>query len=136
MKKLAIALFVAAIAATSAYGQATITRSRSAGLIDGYRAYISRDDLFNSSGVRLNQPWQVIRQDRANFHMYGIRDRGDQSDTFFAEPANRQALEVLLANGSMTSDAANMIIRGDVWVDVRIYGRGDVGQWIDVTVSY
>lgn len=42
----------------------------------------------------------------------------------------------MLANGSMTSDAANMIIRGDVWVVVQIYGRGDVGQWIDVTVSY
>ncbi|MBP2235297.1 hypothetical protein J2Z31_001789 [Sinorhizobium kostiense] len=115
MKKLAIVLIAAVIAAPSAYGQATITRARSVGLIDGYRAYISRDDLFSSSGVRLTQPWQVIRQDRANFHMYGIRDSGDQSDTFFGDAVNRQALEVMLSNGSMTSDAANMIVRGDVW---------------------
>ncbi|PDT55464.1 MULTISPECIES: hypothetical protein [Sinorhizobium] len=136
MKKLAIALVGAVIAASSAYGQATITRARSAGLIDAYRAYISRDDLFSSSGARLTRPWQVIRQDRANFHTYGIRDRGDQSDTFFGDAVNRQALEVMLSNGSMTSDAADMIIRGDVWVEVEIYGRGDVGRWVDVTVSY
>ncbi|AWM24062.1 hypothetical protein AOX55_0000785 [Sinorhizobium fredii CCBAU 25509] len=42
----------------------------------------------------------------------------------------------MLSNGSMTSDVANMIIRGDVWVDVQIYGQADVGRWIDVTVSY
>ncbi|KSV80852.1 hypothetical protein N181_28805 [Sinorhizobium fredii USDA 205] len=68
--------------------------------------------------------------------MYGVRDPGDQSDTFFADVVNRQALELMLSNGSMTSDVANMIIRGDVWVDVQIYGQADVGRWIDVTVSY
>ncbi|MBB2835961.1 UNVERIFIED_ORG: hypothetical protein GGD51_006149 [Rhizobium esperanzae] len=104
-------------------------------MIESYRAYIGEADLYNSKGARLTQPWQIIRQDRANFHQYGVRDRDDQSDSFFADPANRQALEQMLRNGSMTRDAANMIVRGNVWIDVDIYGGQGTGRWIDVTVS-
>lgn len=135
MSKLIFACIAALAAASSAIAQSTITRAPSAGPIDSYRAYIGRDDLYNSNGVRLTRPWQIIRQDRANFHAYGLRDRGDDSDSFFADSVNRQALEQMLANGSMAPDAANMIVRGDVWIEVMIYGNGDVGRWIDVTVS-
>ena len=75
--------------------QSSVTATHTNRPIEHYRAYIGEADLFNSKGTRLTQPWQIIRQDRANFHQYGIRDNDDQSDSFFADPANRQSLEVM-----------------------------------------
>ena len=118
-----------------ALAQSNVTASHANRLVEHYRAYIGEADLFNSSGTRLTQPWQIIRQDRANFHRYGIRDSGDQSDSFFADPANRQSLEAMLRSGSMTREAAAMIVHGNVWVDVDIYSNQGTGRWIDVTVS-
>ncbi|WP_050573716.1 hypothetical protein [Rhizobium leguminosarum] len=119
----------------TAHAQARVTATHRNGLVESYRAYIGDADLFNSNGARLTQPWQIIRQDRANFHQYGVRDRGDETDSFFADPVNRQALEQMLRNGTMTRDAANMIVRGNVWIDVDIYGSQGAGRWIDVSVS-
>jgi hypothetical protein len=135
MKKLVLILCATVAAAGTVHAQARVTATHRNGLIESYRAYIGEADLFNSNGIRLTQPWQIIRQDRANFHQYGVRDRDDQSDSFFGDPVNRQALEQMLRNGTMTSDAANMIVRGNVWVDVDIYGGQGTGRWIDVSVS-
>lgn len=41
----------------------------------------------------------------------------------------------MLRNGTMTREAAAMIVHGNVWVDVEIYGSQGTGRWIDVTVS-
>jgi hypothetical protein len=135
MKKLAIILLVSLASVSSAFAQSSVTRAQPSGLIETYRAYIGRDDLLNSNGSRLTQPWQIIRQDRANFYVYGLRDRGDQDDSYFSSKENRAALETMLANGSMSREAANMILRGDVWIDVKISGHGVTGDRIDVTVS-
>lgn len=126
----AIAVLVSSVTADAQ----SITRTRQPQVIDSYTAYIGRDDLYNSSGVRLTKPWQIVRQDRANYHAYGIADEGDESDSFFADPANRQQLEDMLANGSMSRDAQIMILRGNCWVDVQIYGHGDTGSFIEVEV--
>lgn len=135
MKNLSLIVAAALLVGTPVLAQSSVTATHTNRLIDHYRAYIGQADLFNSSGTRLTQPWQIIRQDRANFHQYGIRDQDDQSDSFFADPANRQALEAMLRNGTMTREAATMIVHGNVWVDVNIYGREGTGRWIDVTVS-
>jgi hypothetical protein len=135
MKIVFFALIGAVAVASFANAQARVTATRRNGFIESYRAYIGEADLFNSSGERLTQPSQIIRQDRANFHLYGVRDRDDESDTFFAKKENRQALEQMLQNGSMTRDAANMIVHGNVWIDVDIYGSQGTGRWIDVSVS-
>ncbi|PWI50301.1 hypothetical protein B5K03_30430 [Rhizobium phaseoli] len=135
MRKILLILLGSVVICGTANAQARVTATHRDGLIESYRAYIGEADLYNSKGARLTQPWQIIRQDRANFHQYGVRDRDDQSDSFFADPANRQALEQMLRNGSMTRDAANMIVRGNVWIDVDIYGGQGTGRWIDVTVS-
>lgn len=104
-------------------------------LIDQYTAYIGPRDLVSSSGVRLTEAWQVIRQDRANYHRFGIRDRGDQGDSFFGSAANREIMEAMVRDGRISPSAAQAIVRGGVWVTVRIYGRGNVGQSVDVTVD-
>ncbi len=135
MKKLILSLLLTAAMIDVAAAQSTITRDSSAHLIESYRAYIGNDDLYNSRGERLTAPWQIIRQDRANYHAYRRRDRGDQGDNFFSLPSNRQKLEAMLANGNIADDAGNLIVRGNVWVKVDIYGRGDIGEWVDIHVQ-
>ncbi|EJK79609.1 hypothetical protein ACQZ6C_07530 [Rhizobium rhizogenes] len=135
MKKFILSFLFVGTMLSPAAAQSTITRDGSARLLDSYRAYIGHDDLYNSKGERLELPWQIIRQDRANYHAYRRRDRGDQGDSFFSDPANRQRLEVMLASGTITDDAANDIVRGNIWIKVDIYGRGDIGEWVDVHVQ-
>jgi len=110
-------------------------RSYADELIGQYDAYIGEDDLYNSKGARLTKPWQIIRQDRANFYKYGIRQDGDEADPFFASAANREAAESMIREGSMTRDARRMLLQGDVMIHVEIYGNGDVGDYLDITVN-
>ncbi len=136
MKKLILSLLLAVSMIDAAAAQSTITRDGSAKLIESYRAYIGNDDLYNSKGERLTAPWQIIRQDRANYHVYRRRDRGDQGDSFFSQASNRQNLEAMLANGNIADDAGNLIVRGNVRIKVDIFGHGDVGQWVDIHVQH
>jgi hypothetical protein len=103
-------------------------------IVGSYVAYIGRDDLYNSSGARLTEPWQILRQDRANFHRYGISQRGDEWDSFFGSIENRAIMERMVMNGSIDRQAAQNLVRGDATVFVRIYGRGSRGDSVQVTV--
>ncbi|MGR3314910.1 hypothetical protein [Roseovarius indicus] len=104
-------------------------------LIGAYTAFIGTDDLYNSSGARLTQPWQVLRQDRANYHRFGIRHAGDEWDPFFGSIENRAAMERMIMNGSMDPIARQNLLQGGATVFVRIYGAGGVGRYVDVTVA-
>ena len=131
-----VCIILAAVTLTSqAQAQSTITRDQPAHLIESYRAFIGRDDVRNSNGERLDQPWQVIRQDRANYHLYHVRDPGDEGDSFFASKTNRANLEQMLAHGSITGDAARALVDGNVNIQVDIYGHGNVGEYVDVHVQ-
>lgn len=134
--KPAILALISLSFSAQALGQSTI-RSLPAGnyLIESYFAQIGYDDLFNSSGVPLTNPWQVLRQDRANFHRFRIRDRLDQSDTFFADAQNRAIMENMLAQGSITGQAARDILSGNAVVLVEIHGYGSIGRELHVTVA-
>ena len=71
-------------------------------LIESYNAWLSRADHYNSNGQRLTSAAAIIRQDRANYHKFGIQDPGDESDNYFDNVNNRDLLERLLNDG--TSD--------------------------------
>jgi hypothetical protein len=103
-------------------------------LIDEYNAYIDRDDLYNSNGERLREPWQIIRQDRANFHKFGIRQRGDESDGFFDSVENRAAAERMIRQGAMTEEARDLLLSGDVTVNVKVF-EGPDGDYLKITVN-
>ena len=103
-------------------------------LIGSYLAYIGEDDLYNSQGERLTQPWQILRQDRANFHKFGISQDGDEWDEFFSSVDNRAAMEQMIMNGSIEPRARRLLLQGDAMVQVSIYGRGSVGDYVSVTV--
>ena len=111
-----------------------MTPLHAAELIDEYYAYIGEDDLYNSRGSRLTEAWQVIRQDRANFHRFGIRQYGDEGDTFFGSQRNRAIAERMLLNGYIDRSAARRLVSGNVTIHVEIYGTGQVGNYINVTI--
>ncbi|MDJ0931365.1 hypothetical protein [Breoghania sp.] len=90
-------------------------------LLEVYVAYLGPDDHYNSRGARLTEPWQVIRQDRANFHRFGIHDRGDEGDRFFASSANRARMERMILNGYIEGNAGYRIVEGNCWIRVEIY---------------
>ncbi|SOC05683.1 hypothetical protein [Rhodobacter maris] len=103
-------------------------------LIGAYTAYIGADDLYNSKGARLSAPWQVLRQDRANFHEFGIAQRGDEWDPVFGDVDNRALMERMVMNGSIEPAAARNIMAGGATVFVRIF-KGARGDFVRVSVS-
>lgn len=132
--KVALPLFL--LFASPALAQSSIRSSSSNDYIIGqYTAYIGEHDLYNSRGQRLTQPWQIIRQDRANFHHFLRRDGGDTADMFFDAVENRALMEAMLARGNISARAARDIVGGHVWVHVEIYGQGGVGRSVHISVS-
>lgn len=103
-------------------------------LVDEYNAYIGRDDLYNSSGERLRQPWQIIRQDRANYYKFGIRQRGDEPDTFFASVDNRAKAERMIRDGTITREARKLLLQGDCTINVKVY-HDRSGDYLEITVD-
>jgi hypothetical protein len=103
-------------------------------VLDEYSAYISENDLYNSNGDRLRQPWQIIRQDRANVHRYGIVDADDEGDYFFEDADNRALLESLVAQGAISRAAGRAIVNGKVSIYVQVFGRGNRASHVTVEV--
>lgn len=93
-------------------------------VIGGYRAYIGAADLANSHGARLTQPWQVIRQDRANVHRFGIAQPGDERDPWFGSGEMRTALESWVRYGGMAPAAEAAVMAGGVTIYVEVLGQG------------
>jgi hypothetical protein len=94
-------------------------------LRDSYFARLGAADHFNSNGQRLTSAAAIIRQDRANFHLFGKRDPEDQGDSFFASKDNREILERMLQNGQSTPGALAAIVNGSPLVEVQIcFGPG------------
>ncbi len=102
-------------------------------LLESYTTFLSSRDHYNSNGVRLTAAWQIIRQDRANYHRFGLRDPGDDWDSFFSSIENRAAAERMLLNGQIDPGTANYIVNNEVSIRVDIYGSGGVGRYISVT---
>ncbi|WP_121633360.1 hypothetical protein [Tropicibacter alexandrii] len=113
---------------------ASTTVAQADSLIGSYVAYIGTQDLYNSNGQRLNEPWQVLRQDRANYHRFGISQPGDEWDPFFGSIDNRAAMERMIMNGYIEPNAARTLLNGGATVFVRIYGTGNTGRSVEVTV--
>jgi hypothetical protein len=121
---LALAIAIATCAPTLAQAQQ---------LIASYVARLSVTDHLNSNGQRLTSAAAIIRQDRANFHRFGIRDPEDQDDPFFADQGNREALEQMLERGRAAPGVIERIVNGTPLIRVEIF-RSNAGPFIDVTL--
>ena len=102
-------------------------------LVGSYVAFLSKADHFNSQGQRLTSAAAIIRQDRANFHRFKIRDPEDEDDPFFADAGNRTALEQMLSRGRANPSVISRIINGTPFIRVAIY-RSSSGPFIRVTL--
>jgi hypothetical protein len=119
MKKLLLSGLLALTAAVSA----------EAGYIESYTARLIDRDHYNSNGERLESAAAIIRQNRANFYVYGIRTDEDEPDAFFSRKSNRALLEQFLEHGAATQEAKNEIINGTPLIRVDVYT-----ERVDVTV--
>lgn len=102
-------------------------------LLESYTAFLSSRDHYNSNGQRLTQFWQVIRQDRANFHRFGKRDPQDEWDSFFGSMENRARAEQMILGGQTEPGFASYVVNNEVMIRVDIYGYGSTGTYINVT---
>ncbi|MBW0000017.1 MAG: hypothetical protein JO015_13015 [Verrucomicrobia bacterium] len=89
--------------------------------IESYVARLSARDHFNSNGQRLQSPAAIIRQDRANYYVYGYRDPEDEPDQFFSSKENRARLERLLERGTSTPEARRLVVNGTPLIRVEVY---------------
>ena len=101
-------------------------------VIATYGAYIGTEDLFNSKGERLSDASQVLRQDRANYHRFGISQPGDEWDPVFHDADARAVLERMLQRGSLSPATKADILRGGSQVVVTIWGNGMTATYVDV----
>lgn len=83
-----------------------------------YQTYIHEDDLYNSSGKKLTNIGQVLRQDRANTHDFGISD--DKDYCGYDKPAQRAKLERIINASTIKSTTKRRIMGGNVNVEVNI----------------
>jgi Rap1a immunity proteins len=126
--------FIRSLAIVSAIiAAAAPTLAQAQQLIGSYVALLSEADHFSSSGQRLTSAAAVIRQDRANFHRFGIKDPQDQGDAFFADEANRAVLEQMLERGRADPGVIARIVNGTPLVRVEIF-RNASGPFIKVTL--
>jgi S1-C subfamily serine protease len=102
-------------------------------LIERYEALLSERDHFNSSGQRISSAAAIIRQDRANFHRFNIRDKEDETDGYFADTHNREPLEALLSRGQSTPEVIDRIVNGTPLIRVEVW-RANSGPFVTVTV--
>ncbi len=106
-------------------------------LIASYNAWLSKADHYNSNGQRLTSAAAIIRQDRANFHKFGIQDAGDESDTYFNNLNNRAILEQMLNDGTSDPSALREIVNkvNGVMIHVEIYRSNRHGDYVVVTLG-
>jgi hypothetical protein len=121
---LVLAIAIAACAPSMAQAQQVIA---------SYVARLSAADHFNSNGERLTSAAAIIRQDRANFHRFGVRDPEDESDPFFADQDNRAALEQMLERGRAAPGVIDRVVNGTPLVRVEVHRSGS-GPFIVVTL--
>ena len=106
-----------------------------AAFIVNYIADIQEQDLYSSKGLRLSKAEQVLRQDRANVHKFGLGGEMDTRDGFFGKSANRALLEkaqyVTYCNTNL-SELKRNILQGRVpgFVDVMVFKMLGTGRYV------
>ena len=87
--------------------------------LGAYNTTISQRDLFASDGLRLTGVGAILQQDRANYHRFNRRDRGDGYEGMFLSAQSRAMIPNWLHEVAPGARAA--ILRGRAWINVRVY---------------
>lgn len=86
-----------------------------------YKARLSEKDHFSSSGKQLKTAAAILRQDRANFHVFNIKDAEDESDDTFKDKVSRENMGQTIAISKKIEKA---ILNSTPLVQVEIAGDG------------
>ena len=93
---------------------------RPASSLARYMCQIGDEDLRNSRGERLAEVGEVLAQDRANFHKYGVRHRRDMDEeSYFTTPERRQLFYKIRIEGP--ASLKKSILQGGAIVVVTVY---------------
>lgn len=105
-------------------------------LEEEYQARLSAFDHYSSSDQKLDSVAAIIRQDRANYHKFKVRDEEDQGDGFFSSAGNREALEGMLEKTRFTKAERNLILTGTPLINVRIFTSDETGKKYLVVIVF
>ena len=99
---------------------------------DLYWARLGADDHSNSSGVPIESAHGIIRQDRANYHKFDQRDKGDRPDDTYDDKGKRAWLSKTL-KGTLDAETKKIVhkrqpivqvVTWDDRVDVTVIEKG------------
>ncbi|OTE97928.1 hypothetical protein BCS42_11910 [Crenothrix sp. D3] len=115
--------FTQATAAVEAPAPRTPPSHTEGMMVDSYTARLSSKDHFNSDGTRLKSVADIIRQDRANYHKFNVRDNDDRGDNFFSDKDNRGRIAAMLEKGTIDNATTESILNSTPVVLVNIYNQ-------------
>ena len=106
---------------------------------ESYVAHIGPQDLTNSEGARLREPWQVLQQDRANYHRFGQRDPRDEGDSYFDTREARDRIPAMFeaggSRGAISAAVVEGLREGGVTLRVRVHDSGDPrARYLDIAL--
>ncbi len=91
-----------------------------------YFTEIGVADMYNSDGDPLYDICQMLQQDRANFHRFGIYDPMDEGDPFFDTVEARQLIPQLCVVREEYAYLRREVENGNPrYVYVEVYGTGN-----------
>lgn len=110
------------------------TPAQSADLIAEYLTFLGPNDTRNSSGKRLTKFGDILAQDRANYHRFGVRDDYDSSDPIFGSRDMRAKLPALYQAGRrVEKNILNDVLSGrGHYVYIRVMGTNGRVTHVDV----
>ena len=91
--------------------------------LESYTARLSGNDHYSSRGIPLRRVADILQQDRANFHRFGLRDPEDTGDGYFRTRSRRARMSRMLRRGWIEPGLAREILSGAPLVRVDIYSR-------------
>ncbi len=89
-----------------------------ASCIVDYKTTISNIDRHNSKGVRLRTVGAILRQDRANFHRFKLKDPGDEGDSALWHPKRRAIFERAVNNRLPSPINKNILGNEEIKLDI------------------
>ena len=102
--------------------------------IASYLTWLGPKDMQTSHGVKLQSFGDILAQDRANYHRFGVRDQLDTSDPIFGNREMRSKLPAFFKAGRQVEKYIrdNVLSGKGHYVFVRVMGEKGRVTHVDV----
>lgn len=91
-----------------------------------YGAEITAKDRVNSEGQPLTTVKDILRQNRANYYVYGVRGKYDQPDDYFSSKSHRAIFETAKIYVEPTLAQKILYSRNPVFISVFVYSPTEI----------